>query len=77
MNGFDSTEEILKKIYENGGCYIWGPINCNASNHVLGSALRDLAIEGFLSEASKGWWIFKDSKLSYTLTDKGLQKLGF
>jgi len=78
MNGFNSTETILKEIYESGG-YIWKPINCNAKNHVLGCTLRDLAIEGFLHETdiSKGWWIFEDSKLSYTITDIGLQKLGF
>ena len=78
MNGFDSTETILKEIHESNG-YIWRPINFNAKNHVLGCVLRRLVIDGFLHESdiSKGWWIFEDSKLLYILTDKGIQELGF
>ena len=72
MKAFDSTEDILKEI-EKTGSYIWEPMNCNASNHVLGSALSDMADEGYLNEKdiSTGFWIFENSKIKYTITEKG------
>ena len=74
MNGFSSTKTILKQINEMGGSYIWKPINCSGNNHVLGCKLRELVTDGLLIEKdiSFGWWIFKDTKLLYILTDKGL-----
>ena len=75
IKAFDSTEKILKHIHENS-CYIWRPY-CNASNYTLGCFLSDLVDDGLLQETdiSTCWWIFEDSKIKYTLTNKGEEYL--
>jgi hypothetical protein len=73
MNAFDSDIKILKEINENNG-YIWRPENCNGRNHALCCVLDSLVDDNLLkkSDISTGWWIFENSKILFTLTDKGL-----
>ena len=72
LQGFDLPEDILKKIEEKGN-YIWAPKNCNGNNHVLGCSLVDLSEKGLLKQEdiSTGFWIFEDSKILFTITEKG------